>query len=483
MAKRKKSTFERLQSGSLNRQQYKELARRLQAAEPDLEVVHPHAAGIDIGNQSHFVAVAPGRDPRPVQEFGSWTSDLKRMAAWLKGCEVTTVAMQSTGVYWIAVYEVLEKEGFDVYLVNARGTKNLPGRKSDVQECEWVRRLHTFGLLRKSYRPPEAIRSVRTLWRLRDRLVKEAGRAIQHVQKALTTMNVQLANAISDISGVTGMVIVRAILSGQRDPRELAKLRDPRIQASEEEIAHSLEGNWQADVLFEMQQVVEGYDFYRKQIAACDEELQKYLMELPTRQPVGGGRPTTAPQKTAKQRKKLQAKRKAKDNRPAFDLGAELERLMGVDLRIIDGIDLMTVQVVYSEIGPDLSAWPTEGHFTSWLELSPRQDVSGGKVIRKEKRQVKNRVANALRNAAQTLTRSDSYLGARYRQLRARLGGLKANKAMARYLACLIYRLLTKGAAWVDRGAAYYESKREERELQALQRKAAAKGMRLVPVA
>jgi transposase len=482
MAKRKKSTFERLRKGNLNRQQRQELERLFNAREPELEVVHPHAAGIDVGNQSHFVAVAPSRDPRPVQEFGSWTADLKRMVEWLKSCGVTTVAMQSTGVYWIAVYEALEQAGFDVYLVNARGTKNLPGRKSDVQECQWVRKLHTYGLLRKSFRPPEAIRQVRTVWRLRDRLVKEAGRAIQHVQKALTTMNVQLANAISDLSGVTGMAIVRAILSGERNPRELAKLRDARIQASEEEIAHSLEGNWQPDVLFEMQQVVDAYDFHQKQIAACDEQLQKYLTAMPTREPVGGGRQTAAPEKTAKQRKKLKAKRRTKDNRPAFDLGAELERLMGADLRIIDGIDLMTAQMIYSEVGADLSAWPTEGQFASWLELTPRHSVTGGKVIRKEKRQVKNRVANALRNAAQTLIRSDSYLGARYRQLRNRMDGRSAVKAMAHYLACLIYRLLTKGAAWVDRGAGYYESRREQRDLQALQRRAAAKGMKLVPV-
>lgn len=481
MAKRKKSTYQRLQSDNLNRQQRKELERRFQAAQPDLEIVHPHAAGIDIGNESHFVAVAPGRDPRPVQEFGSWTADLKRMAVWLKSCGVTTIAMQSTGVYWIAVYEVLETEGFEVFLVNARGTKNLPGRKSDVQECEWLRKLHTYGLLRKSYRPPESIRAVRTLWRLRDRLVKDAGRAIQHVQKALTTMNVQLANTISDLSGVTGMAIVRAIVAGERDPWKLAKLRDRRIQASEEEIAHSLEGHWQEDVLFELKQVMEAYEFYQRQITSCDTELQKYLAKLPSREPAGGAGSTKESGKAVKQRKRS-TKRKANDNRPDFDLGAELERLMGVDLRIIDGVDLLTAQMIYSELGTDLSAWPSEKHFTSWLELSPRRDISGGKVIRQEKRQVRNRVANALRNAAQTLTRSDSYLGARYRQLKARLGGLKAVKAMARYLACLIYRLLTKGAAWVDRGAAYYESQREERELQALRRRAAARGLTLVPV-
>jgi transposase len=482
MAKRNKSTYERLQSG--NRAQRKELERRFNSSEePDLEIVHGQAAGIDIGNESHFVAVAHGRDSQPVREFGSWTADLQRMAEWLKVCGVRTVAMQSTGVYWIAVYEVLEREGFDVYLVNARGTKNLPGRKSDVQECQWLRKLHTYGLLRKSYRPPEEIRAVRTVWRMRDRLVKDAGRAIQHVQKALTTMNVQLANAISDLSGVTGMAILRAIVAGERNPHELAKLRDVRIQASEEEIAHSLEGNWRKDVLFELKQMLNGYDFCQKQIAECDEELQKYLAELPSRESgrdAEGGE--AAREKTAKQMKKIKAKRKVGDNRPNFDLGAELARLMGADLRLIDGIDLLTAQVIYSELGPDLSAWPTEKHFTSWLELSPRRDVSGGKVIRQEKRIVKNRVANALRNAAQTLTRSNSYLGARYRHFKARLGGLKAVKAMARYLACLIYRLLTKGPDWVDRGAAYYENMRHERELHALHRKAAAKGMRLVPV-
>ena len=217
MAKRKKSTYERLQSG--NRAQRKELERRFNSSEePDLEIVHRQAAGIDIGNESHFVAVAPGRDPHAVQEFGSWTADLQRMATWLKACGVQTVAMQSTGVYWIALYEVLERDGFDVYLVNARGTKNLPGRKSDVQECQWLRKLHTYGLLRKSYRPPEEIRAVRTVWRMRDRLVKDAGRAIQHVQKALTTMNVQLANAISDLSGVTGMAMGAGDRGGRTKP-------------------------------------------------------------------------------------------------------------------------------------------------------------------------------------------------------------------------------------------------------------------------
>src|ERR1039457_2139752 len=250
MSNRKMSTFERLQNGGpLNRQERRELQAKLNASDPGLQIVHPDAAGIDVGNASHFVAVPAGRDPQPVQEFGSWTADLQRMAAWLKSCGIRTVAMQSTGVYWIAVQEILEQAGFEVYLVNARGTKNLPGRKSDVQECQWLMKLHTYGLLANSFRPPEEIRMVRTIWRQRDRLVKDAGRAIQQIQKALTTMNIRLANAISDVSGVTGLAIIRAILEGERDPRELAKLRDPHIQASEEEVMRSLEGHWSDDVL------------------------------------------------------------------------------------------------------------------------------------------------------------------------------------------------------------------------------------------
>ena len=242
MAKRKQSTFERLKNGTLNRKQRKQIMRRLSSDDPGLEIVHRHVAGIDVGNESHFVAVAPGDDAQPVREFGSWTEDLHKMVEWLKACGIQHVVMQSTGVYWIAVYDVLEKAGFQVCLANARDTRNLPGRKSDVQESQWLLKLHTYGLLRNSFRPPEEIRMVRTIWRLRTRLVQDAAREIRHMQKALTTMNVQLSNAISDISGTTGLAIIRAILQGQRDPFQLAKLKDYRIRAGEEEIARSLEG-------------------------------------------------------------------------------------------------------------------------------------------------------------------------------------------------------------------------------------------------
>ena len=480
MAKRGMSTFERLRSGGqLSRQQRRELQQRLSAADPGLEIVHRDAAGIDVGNQSHFAAVPAGRDEQPVREFGSWTADLHRMAGWLKACGIRTVAMQSTGVYWIAVQEVLEQAGIEVYLVNARGTKNLPGRKSDVQECQWLMKLHTYGLLRNSFRPPEEIRAVRTIWRQRDRLVQEAGRAIQQMQKALTTMNIQLANAISDVSGVTGLAIIRAIVQGERDRWKLAELRDRRIRASQEEVAHSLEGNWREEVLFELGQVLEGYDFYQKQMAACDQQLRKYLAELPDRKGSGAAEGEGASaQGPGKKRRKSKPRRK---NQPSFDLEAELHRILGVDLTRIDGIDIITSQVILSELGPDLSAFPSEDDFSSWLELVPRRNITGGKVIQQKSRESKNRVANALRMAAESLSNSDSYLGARYRKYRGRMEGKKTVKTMAHYLACLVYRLLTKGQEYVDRGAAYFEKKRTEREMVSLKRKAAELGMQLVP--
>lgn len=486
MSRRKLSTFERLTKGKMSRKQRRELVRRLYSDDPGLEVVHRNVAGIDVGNESHFAAVGPGCDSEPVREFGSWTADLHRMAEWLKSCGVKMVVMQSTGVYWIAVYEVLEKAGFEVWLTNARETKNLPGRKSDVQESQWLLKLQTYGLLRNSFRPPEEIRRVRTVWRLRERHVQEAGRAIQHMQKALTTMNVQLANTLSDISGVSGQDIIRAILKGERDPYALARLRDYRVRASEEEIARSLEGNWQEDVLFELQQAMEGYDFCQQQICACDLKLQKYLATLHSRPQAQAQALTTASSatgQTAAKAKKNKAGKKPRKNQPHFDFEAELSRICGVDLRTIDGIDCMTILTWVSELGTDMTPWRSEDHLVSWMKLCPRRQVSGGKLIKHERNPVKNRVAEALRMAASTLAHSNSYLGARFRSLRGRLGPGKAIKAMAAYLARLIYRMLTRGQAWVDRGAQQYENKRQARETHSLERRAAAMGFRLVPVA
>ena len=476
------SVYERLTRG--NRKQRRDLERRLYAADPGLDVVHPNAAGIDIGNESHFVAVPPARDAEPVREFGSWTADLERMAAWLKSCGIDTVVMQSTGIYCFSVYDILEKHGLQVFLVNASHTKNLPGRKSDVQESQWLMKLHRYGLLRNSFRPPEDIRPIRAVWRLRDRHVQEAARSIQHMQKALTSMNVQLANAISDIGGVSGQAIIRSILAGERDPRTLARLRDRRIKASEEEVMRSLEGNWQEEQLFELQQAVDEYDFRHKQLGECDGKLQAYLTVLPSR-PISADIANVAPVADGSPaKKKKRAKKIGGGNAPqSFDLAAELKRVTGVDALRVEGVNLMTIQTVVAELGTELGkSWPTEQHFASWLGLSPKRDVSGGKVIRHTREKSKNRVAGVLRLAAISLLRSDSYLGARYRNLRTRLGAPKAIKAMARYLACIVYRLFTKGQAWVDRGAEQFEKNRETRDLARLQAQANSRGLRLVPV-
>ncbi len=488
MAKRKMSTFERLQRGKLTGKQREELGRRLQSQDPGLEIIHRDAAGIDVGGGSHFVAVPPGRDPQPIREFGSWTAALQEMAAWLISCKIQTVVLQATGVYWIALCDVLEAAGLKVWVVNAQGTKNLPGRKSDVQECEWLRRLHTYGLLRNSYRPPEQIRGLRDLWRLRERWVKDAARAVQQMQKALTEMNIQLSNALSDLSGVTGMAIIRAMVAGERDTRKLAQMRDKRVNASEEEIAHSLQGTWREEMMFELRQVVAHYDFIGKQVAELDQQLQKRMAAMPSREvaakaSVEREEPPAATTGKRRRARKAQQPKKPTKNAPAFDMGAELVRLLGVDLRTIDGVNIMIAQAVYTEVGPDLSAFPTEGHFASWLGLTPMRSISGGKVIKHEKRKIKNRLTIALRMGAETLERSQSYLGARFRYLKSRLDGRKAVKAMARYLACLIYRLMTKGQAWIDRGEAYFEQKRAEREMRSLTRRAHAMGMRLVAVA
>jgi len=482
MAKRKLSTFERLRQGEpLNRQERRELQRRLESADPGLEIIHEDAAGIDVGQDSHHVAVPPGRDEHPIREFGCWTAALEEMAQWLLGCGIRTVVMQSTGVYWMAVHDVLQQHGLEVNVVDARGTKNVPGRKSDVQESEWLRKLHRYGLLRSCFLPQPEIHAVRTVWRLRIQHVRDAGRCIQHMHDALTEMNVQLHIALSDISGVSGQAIIRALLAGQRDPRALAALRDCRCQASEEEFVHSLQGNWKEDVLFALQQAVDAYDFYQGQIAKCDRQLQQYLSVLPSR-PSGSTPAAAAPDGPGKKRRSRKKKHPV-GNEPNFDVAAELERILGVNALGIDGLGVITIQTILAEVGPDLSAWKTERHWVSWLKLAPLRDVSGGRVLRHVRQKHTNRVGIAFRNAAQSLVRSDSYLGARYRYLNAKLGALKAVKAMARTLACLYYRLITKGQAWVDRGAAEFERRRQQREFISLERKARSLGMQLVPVA
>src|SRR5882724_6083699 len=453
----------------MNRQQRRDMMRKIQSDDLSLEVVHPDAAGIDIGNESHYVAVPPSRDSQPVRRFGCTTAELKAMAGWLKQSGIRTVAMQSTGVYWIAVYDVLEAAGLEVYLVNARDTKNLPGRKSDVQESQWLMKLHTYGLLRNSFRPPQEVRTMRTYWRQRNDLVRSAGRQIQRIQKALTQMNLRLANVLSDVSGVTGQAIIKAILAGERDPRKLATFRDKRVKASEEEIARGLEGNWQEDLLFMVKQEQEGYEFCQKQIAECDARLEQYLQQTPDRSQ-GASLP--------EEKRKGRLQKKAKN--PQFNLRTALFRITGTDLTQIDGIDVRTAATVISEAGWDMSKWENENHFVSWLRLCPDNRISGEKVIGKGRLRTNNRVTTALKIAANNLRLSNTYLGAQFRRLRTKLGAPIAIKAMAAKLARLVYRILRYGIKYVDRGATFYEARHRQIQIKHLKWKAAKLGFKII---
>jgi transposase len=456
----------------MNRKQRRETMRKMESQELSLEVVHPDAAGIDIGNEFHYVAVPPSRDAQPVRRFGCTTAELKAMADWLKQCGIRTIAMQSTGVYWIAVFDILEQAGLEVYLVNARDTKNLPGRKSDVQESQWLMKLHTYGLLRNSFRPTLEIRTMRTYWRQRNDLVQSAGRHIQRMQKALTQMNIQLANVLSDVSGTTGQAIITAILRGERDPHKLAELRDPRVKASEEQIAQSLEGNWQPDLLFVLKQEQDGYEFCQKQMAECDRQLAQYLQQREDR---SQGAPL--PEEKRKERLK-----KKKGNKPQFDLREGLFRLTGTDLTRIDSIDVMTATAIVSEAGYDMSKWETEHHFVSWLRLCPDNRISGAKIIGKGRLPTNNPISIALKMAASSLRLSDTYLGAQFRRLRTKLGAPVAIKAMAAKLARLVYRMLRYGMKYVDKGADFYQLQHRQLKVKHLKWKAASLGYQVIPI-
>ena len=463
----------------LTRKQRKELGRRIWSGSPGLDVVHRDAAGIDIGSREHNVAVGPDRDGEPVRVFGCFTEDLHRMAEWWKGCEVKTVVLQSTGVYWIPVYDVLEQHGLDVWLVNARETRNLPGRKSDVQESQWLLKLHTYGLLRKSFRPPAEIRALRTCWGERSEYVQQAGTCIQRMQKALTEMNVQLSTVLSDLSGATGMSILRSIAAGERDSKRLAGFRDPRVKASQETIAKSLEGTWLPEQLAILQRQLADWDPVQKQMAACDLDLQTRMKQMPAAEVEPAEPPRAAA--TGKRKRNRKKNGKASKNEPNFDLAGELKRVAGVDLTRIDGIKVNTVQTVITEAGLDMSKWPTEDHFVSWIGFAPRNDTSGGKVLKKKTRKVVSRLATALRMSASTLRESDSYLGAQFRRHRTRLGAPKAITAMGAKLARLVYRMLKYGQEYVDKGTAAYEEKYREQQIRLLAKKAAQHGFALVP--
>lgn len=435
------------------------------AARPKLEVMHPDAAGIDVGGSSHYVAVANHAAAESVRKFGCYTRDLNDLADWLQHCGVQIVAMESTGVYWIPLYELLERRGFEVMLVDARHVKGVHGRKSDVLDCQWLQQLLSYGLLRAAFRPHDQFCALREFNRLRARTLRDQGRSVQHMQKAMTLMNIQLAQAISDVAGVTGQKIVRAIVQGVRDPQELAAYRDPRIKASEEEIAASLQGTWRAEHLFALKQALATFDFCVAQLAECEHEIERVMQQLHTH----CGQP-------AKGKKRSKAK-----NAPKFDVREHLFKMCGVDVTRVDGIDVSTALTIVSETGTDLNRFPTDKHFASWLGLCPGTRISGGKRLGSATKHSLNRATQAFKQAAAGLRTSRSALGAYFRRLCARMDKAKAVTAAAHKLARLFYALLTRGHEYVDQGQLYYEERYRQRVIHNLQRKAHTLGMNLIP--
>src|SRR5437899_5837857 len=434
-----------------------------------LERMNPNAAGIDCGSDTHHVAVPADRDPTTVRACQTFMADLHRLADWLTACGMTTVAMESTGVYWIPLYEILEGRGFDVVLVNARHVKNVPGRKTDVVDCQWIQELHSVGLLRGSFRPTAAIAALRAYLRHRETLVQSAATHVQRMQKAVVQMNLQLTIVISVITGVTGLRILRDIVGGETDPHALAQHRDHRCQASAAEITAALTGLYRPEHVYVLQQNLALFDAYQGQLAVCDAAIEAHVLALAAQTPAPSGL-LPAPR----------TRKKPRDNEPRFEIRTPLHQLTGVDLTQIDAIGPYSALRLLAEIGTDMSRWPTEKHFTSWLTLAPHNKISGGRLLSSKTQPSANRAAAILRMAAMNLGRTDTALGAFYRRLAYRVGKAKAITATARKLAILVYRTLKEGLMYQDLGAVAYDAQHRVRVLHRLRERAAHLGFSLL---
>jgi transposase len=448
-----------------------QIKNKRQKAKAKLQCINPNVAGIDIGSRFHFVAVGAEFDEQPVRRFSSFTNDLYCLADWLQKCGVKSVAMESTGVYWIPLYDILESRGFEVLLVNARHIKNVPGRKSDVQDCQWLQQLHSYGLVRGSFRPREDITTLRTYLRHREMLVKCAASHVQHMQKALMQMNVQLHHVISDITGQTGMRIIEGIINGTHDPKELVKYRDERCHASEDKIAEALTGHYRSEHIFSLKQAWQLYKIYQQQISECDQQIAKVLDDLRSHGPKSGQNPP-----------KPRQKERYNNNQPRIDIRGPLYEMTGEDLTQIDGIGSHTALRIISEIGYDMSRWPSAEHFTAWACLTPRNKITGGRIISSKTLPSANRVAALLRMAAQSVGRTQTALGAFYRRLAVRIGKAKAITATARKIGMHVYRVLANGLQYNDIGADAYDCKFKKRVLINMQRRAKNLGFKLVPI-
>jgi transposase len=452
-----------------------------------LEVVHPHAAGIDIGATEHYVCVpahSVAQGEPQVRVFAAFTERLDELVVWLKACGVTTVAMESTGVYWIALHQKIETAGLEVLLVDARRVRHVPGRKTDLQDCQWIQQLHTFGLLRGAFRPQDNICQIRSYMRHRGNLIQAAAEQVQHMQKALQQMNILLHYVVSDLDGDTGLRIVDAILAGERNPEELVKLRDPRIKRSTvDQMKAALRGDWRPEHLFVLKQALAAYRFYQEQIKECDVALEALLKELAAALPAAdtAGAPMPVPAEVNGAKKKNR-KRRQHGNAPHTDLLPHLNVLCGVDLTQTLGVNVLGALVLVSEIGVDMSRWPNEKAFGAWLGLCPNHKISGGRILSSQTRHVVNRAATMLRMIALAVGKTDTVLGHFYRRIRGRAGAPKAITATARKLACLIYHLLKHKEPYVQPDLAAYQQRFERNRLVHLSRHAQALGFQLVPI-
>jgi transposase len=456
-----------------------------EASKP-LHEPRPDAAGIDIGATEIWVAVGPDRDQQPIRRFDAFTDDLKAIVQWLQECGIRTVAMESTGVYWIGLYQLLTDAKLDVYLVNARHVKNVPGRKTDVQDCQWLQYLHSVGLLRASFRPDQAICALRSIYRFRQTLITLSAQHIQHMHAALEQMNIKLQHVIDDLSGQTGQAIIEAILNGQRDPRQLAKHRDRRIKATEETIVKSLEGDWRAEHLFVLRMAWENWSQVQQQIQKCDQNLLDYTRQLEAStviaQPIKIVSLSAQPAVPNPAAQPSKPRRKTSKNQPQGPWREELQRFFGVDLTAIPSISVLTGITLMSELGNDLSAFKSAQHFSSWLCLCPDNDTSASKVLRRATRQSQNRLRQALRMAASTLHHDKSYLGDKYRRLRAKLGAPKAITAMAHRLARIIWHLLTHRVSFDMSIFETQEKAHQIRRFKSLSSAAHQMGYQLIPL-
>jgi len=434
-------------------------------AKATIDLVRPNAAGIDIASEVHYVSVPDNRDSPSVRKFGSFTEDLHKMAQWLKQCNIETVAMESTGIYWVQPYLILEEYGFEVYLVNARHIKNVSGRKSDVQDCQWIRQLHSYGLLNRSFQPESLTRELRAYMRHRKHLVESTANQILHMQKAFEQMNIKLHDVISDITGQSGMLMIKAILEGERDANTLAQLANGRIKATQEQIVKSLTGVWREEHLFELKQAFDLYQYLNLKIIECDAQITNVLTRLVDNNSSDD----------------IKRHKRSHKNSFHFDGTKYLKQILGIDVTRIYGISEITATEIISEVGTDMSKWSTEKHFVSWLNLAPNNRITGGKILKPKKTNKRNKAGQAFMMAASTLKNSEHWLGAFYRSIRARRGTGIAVKATARKMSLIFYKMLKDKIEFDPLSIDTYNQYFKERRIKSIEKQAHALGLKLVP--